>query len=158
MIATAFTVLSRLAIFTLLWLPLAGTRVESPVIGALAILAASVSSLLLWPQSGLYLRWRNLPPLVCHFFVHSLLGGIDVARRAFSRSMPLEPAFLHYQTSIRSEAGRVLFIWVIGMMPGTASVDLQHTDRITVHVIDIREYNESNLRRIEQKIAAVFDR
>lgn len=154
---TALTILSRLALFTLLWLPLAGTRLETPFIGALAIAAATASSLMLWPTAGLHLRWRHVPDLARHFLFRSLLGGCDVARRVFSRRIPIQPAFLHYHTSLRTEAGRVTFVWMIGMMPGTASVDLLLPDRITVHAIDARDYNANDLHDLETKIAAVFN-
>ena len=69
--------------------------------------------------------------------------------------MPLQPDFIAYETTLRSEAGRVLFTWMIGLMPGSASVNLEQDTRITIHVIDRMAYDTEGIRELESRIGAV---
>jgi multicomponent Na+:H+ antiporter subunit E len=148
---------TRLFLFAVLWLLLAGTRAESVIIAVVGIAAATIASLVLWPASDLQLRWTRMPALALYFLLHSLRGGLDVAQRAFSPTLPVAPDFIRYETTLGSEAARVLFTWMIGMMPGTSSVHLEQGNRLTVHVIDIGAYNRHHLEVLERKLAVVFD-
>lgn len=150
------TVLRRLVLFGALWLLLAGPRGETPAVAALAIIGATITSLFLWPSVRLHLRWTRLPALAGYFAIHSVRGGIDVARRVFSPALPTRPDLLPYETTLSREAARVLFVWMIGLMPGTASVNLESGNRLTVHVIDTTAHPADNLRALERRIAAVF--
>lgn len=95
--------------------------------------------------------------LAADFFGRSLSGGIDVARRALSPSLPVAPGFITYETRLDTNAGRVIFTWMIGMMPGSSSVNLDSRNRITVHVIDPAVSGRENLAILEEKLAAVIN-
>jgi len=151
------TVLSRLVLFGAGWLLLAGPRWDTPAVAALAIIGATITSLFLWPPGRAHLRWTRLPTLAGYFAIHSVRGGIDVARRVFSPALPTRPDLLSYETTLSHEAARVLFVWMIGLMPGTASVNLESGNRLTVHVIDTTAHQVDHLRALERHLAAVFD-
>lgn len=150
------TVLRRFCLFGALWLLLAGPRWETPFVAALAIIGATLTSLFLGPSDRVYLRWTRLPALAGYFAIHSVQGGIDVARRVFSPALPTRPDLLSYETTLSGQAARVLFVWMIGLMPGTACVGLESGNRLTVHVIDKTTYRARDLQALERRIAAVF--
>lgn len=77
------SVLNRLAIFGALWVVLTGGGVDSLAYGAAAVAVATVLSLLIYPvdRPGVVV-WRAAA-ILPRFLVHSGLGGLDVARRAF---------------------------------------------------------------------------
>jgi len=151
------TLLSRLILFSCLWLLLAGAQWKSPAVALLAISGGAFASLSLWPDGWPRIHWKRVPALAFYFFGRSLAGGIDVARRAFSPSLPVAPGFITYETRLGTNAGRVIFTWMIGLMPGSSSVDLDSRNRITVHVIDPALSGREDLAILEDKLAAVID-
>lgn len=146
----------RLFLFCIIWLVLTEGSVSDPVIALLGICAATAASVLLWPRPALRVRWRGFPGFISYFLVASVRGGFDIARRAFSPAMPVQPAFLSYESSLSGEAGRVLFVWTISLMPGTASVKLERGRELTVHVVDRKRYNAADLRRLEERVAGLI--
>jgi multicomponent Na+:H+ antiporter subunit E len=151
----ARTVLLRLIGFVALWWIVSeGTGGEWPLL-VLSIAAATAVSVVVWPVGAW--RWRVLPLLkfLPWFLRASLAGGWDVARRAFSRRMPLEPDVLHVQLQLGSDPERVFFAWTVSLLPGTASVAL-HDNVLTVHVLDRAMPNEQSLRDLESRTAALF--
>lgn len=155
MTAAPAAVLSRLAWLTLLWLLLSEAELRSPAVAALTVAAATFASVRLWATRRGAVRWAHVPALALYFFRASLMGGVDVARRAFSREMSLDVGLIRHQTALATEAGLVCFVWMVSLMPGTASVDLDGS-RLTVHVIDRRAYGKAGLRGLERKVGAVF--
>lgn len=152
-----YRIFGRLAFFALLWIFLSAAYWTSTTFVFLAVVSATVTSLLLWRGAEGTIRWIRIPALAVYFLRQSFSGGVDVARRAFSPTMPLDPAFIAYETKLGSEAGRVLFTWMIGLMPGSASVNLEQDNRLTIHVIDRTMYNTEGVRELESRIAAVLD-
>jgi multicomponent Na+:H+ antiporter subunit E len=156
MTALLVPALSRLALLALLWVILTSAAPRGPVVAGISVAAATAASIWLWPLRRRRIRWSQLPPLIAYFLWGSLKGGIDVARRAFSPAMPLDPGVIHYESRLESETGRVFFTWMIGLMPGTASVGLD-SSTIRVHVIDGRTYGADSLRPLERRLAAVLE-
>jgi multicomponent Na+:H+ antiporter subunit E len=146
----------RVAWFALLWVALTGAAAGNLTMAAASVAVATAASLWLWPPGPRWIRWRGLPPLLAYFLWNSFRGGVDVARRALSPAMPLDGALIEYRSGLHRETGRVLFAWMIGLMPGTACVGLE-SSVLTVHVIDRGTYDAEDLRRLENRLAAVFD-
>lgn len=150
---TAFVV--RMLAFGLLWWVLSEGSLSDPLLPLLFTLAATVTSLLLLPAGGL--RWRPLGVLrfVPYFLKQSVLGGIDVTRRAMSPALPLKPGFVEVPLRLKHDEARVLFVWVISLLPGTASAQLKK-DALTVHVLDKEKWTASSLLVLEARVAACF--
>lgn len=124
---------------------------------ALAItLAATLLSLALLPPPPWRLRWRAVPGFLGFFLREMFLGGVDVARRALQPSMPLSPGYLTYRPRLESDAARLFMTWTVGLLPGTASVQLQRRS-LEVHVLDTRLPVEETLTMLEQRIDALFE-
>jgi multicomponent Na+:H+ antiporter subunit E len=147
------SVFRRFLLFTLLWMLLSEAEGRDIVIATAGILFATIFSQYLWPRPSFKLQWSGLPDLVFHFLWSSLKGGIDIGYRALAPSMPLHPALIRLECKLDSEAGLVLFTWMISLMPGTAGINLEQGNHLTVHVVDIRVYSETNIRALEKKIA-----
>lgn len=147
--------LFRLLGFAALWLVLTRGSVDEWPLGAVIIVAATGASIRLAPPLPWRLSLSGALHFIPFFLFQSLLGGWDVARRAFLPSMPLEPGFVDHTFNIESEAGRVLFTWIVSLVPGTASVRLAD-GHLTVHVLDRSENSEEKLRHLERYVAALF--
>jgi multicomponent Na+:H+ antiporter subunit E len=144
--------IARLLCFLLLWIVLSGPTWRDPVLAGFGILSATAASFWLWPAHSLKLAWSQLPGLVIYFLWASLRGGIDIAWRALAPSMPLQPGFMELELRLSTEQSVVFFTWLISLMPGTASVNLNNSNTITVHVVDTMKYAEQDLRRLEDLV------
>jgi multicomponent Na+:H+ antiporter subunit E len=141
--------------FGVVWWMLQTPREPAWVAGGLGVAAGLVLHLALGGRSGARISLRGLAAFVPFFLLQSVRGGIDVARRAFSPSLPLSPAFLHYPIRLQDETARVLFINTISLLPGTFSADLQ--DRaLTVHLLSADPEARSRLAVLEDQVARVF--
>jgi len=145
----------RAAVYALLWGVLAGFEPGSWSLGVPAVLAATSLSLRLLAP----VPFRPLPVLVFlgYFAWHSILGAVDVARRALAPSLRLAPALVPYRTSLPPGLPRVLFLNSISLTPGTLSADIRD-DTLWVHVLDGGGGHEAALAGLEARLARVFPR
>lgn len=108
------------------------------VFGVLATVAATWASCKLLPPSGGRVRIGALVLLLPRFLWQSLVAGIDVARRAFSPSLPLAPGFVQYPTGLPRGAARNAFAAISSLLPG--SVPTGETDtHIEYHALDVTQ-------------------
>jgi multicomponent Na+:H+ antiporter subunit E len=134
----------RAAILALIWLAL--TRGEATLLGAAALPAACWLSLRLLPPH----RPLRLLPLVATapaFVWRSLLGGIDVARRALDPRLPLNPGWIEVAVDL-PDGGRVALGGQLSLMPGTLAAGSEG-GRLLVHVLD-RDQDVEGAVRIEE--------
>jgi multicomponent Na+:H+ antiporter subunit E len=148
--------LPRGALMALLWWVITEGDPEAWGFGVVAVVAATLVSLALFPSTGL--RWSlvGLARFLPFFAVQTVLGSIDVVRRVFDPRLPLNPTFLEYTFRLSEEPPRVLFANALSLLPGTISVEMRG-DRLTVHVIDAGLPVLETLRVLEERVAAVFD-
>lgn len=145
----------RAGAFALLWWILAGGSAYQPLLAALSVAAAAAASLALVPPGAW--RWtaggavRFLP----FFLRESLLGGLDVARRAFSRHPPLRPGIVDFRTALPPGPSRVFLMNAMSVLPGTLATGVRGAT-IRVHVLDLDLPNEARLRALEARVAALF--
>lgn len=148
---TAF--IKRVLLFALIWWLLTEGRADAWGMGVLLVLIGASLSVSLappvgWSLSGLL---RFLP-----FFVrYSLVGGVDVAKRALSIGMPLQPAIIEYPLALTLPQSRLFMAGVISLLPGTLCAEVQD-DKLWVHVLDKRHDIQGELNVLECKVAALF--
>lgn len=126
----------RAGLFLALWLVLTGLDPGGLVFGGVAVVAASALSLRLLPPARGRAPWRALPMLPA-FFWRSLLGGIDVARRALDPRLPLAPAWQRVPARLGA-GGRFLIGAEFSLMPGTLVAGCSG-DCYLVHLLDARQ-------------------
>lgn len=107
-------------------------------VGVFASLAAAWASVKLLPSSRGRIRIGLLLLLLPRFLWHSLLAGVDVARRAFAPRLDLQPGFVAYQTRFPPGSARSAFELIASLMPGSVPSD-ENADRIEFHCIDTRQ-------------------
>ena len=155
--ALARSALVRGLLLAALWWVLAEGESASWGIGVIVVGLATTASLLLAP--GALPRPRILPLLrFLPFFIgKSLLGGIDVVRRAFYPIPLLAPALKTCSVAEMSIAERVTFTLVFGLFPGTLSVRL-HGETLTIHVLDETMPVMEDFAALEARLAPIFGR
>lgn len=161
MIASA---LLRLAAVTVLWA--AATEAASSSLGyglvAVPLVAAATYAVAprrhLRQRSDLGRRVRGvLHVLVLAGWVlwRSVVGGFDVARRAlWMPHTDIDPTWTTYDTSLRTEPGRVALALVMNFAPGSLSARLEGA-RLDVHMIHPDVGVEASIAALEQRVALV---
>jgi multicomponent Na+:H+ antiporter subunit E len=106
------------------------------LLGALATAAATWLSLRLLPPRCGGLHFGAALRLLPHFLWESLRGGLDVARRALSPSMPLNPGFVSCPMQFEPGLARNSFAAITSLMPGTLPV-ADDAGNLLYHALDI---------------------
>ncbi|TVR66463.1 MAG: cation transporter [Gemmatimonadales bacterium] len=144
--------------FATLWVALVGPTLDGwyaaliGVGGAVGIMAAlqrnaSPDRPILRPLAVL----RSLP----YAASQAIGGGIDVARRAFSPSLPVAPEMIRYRLRLPPGPARILFVNITSLLPGTFSAQLED-DEVTVHLLADTGDTEERLRELERRVAMSF--
>lgn len=138
-------------LLALLWLVLAGG--EGWGFGLVFIGLGALAGATLAPAR--YYRWNPWRLLVfLGFFLHqSWLGGWDVARRALSPELPLNPCRVHWPLRLPPGQPRTLMVSVVSLLPGTLSVDLRD-DKLLVH--SLAGDPNPGLAALERAVAHLF--
>lgn len=153
--ATLLSLAMRSAILTAVWWTLTGGEIPSLPLGIPVSIAAGALSLTLAPPRPTGFRLAGLPPYVVHFATRSVAGGIDVARRALSPSMPIDPAMIEYPVRISGGAPLMVFANTISLLPGTLSARFAN-GILEVHALDDTAEARGELALLETKVAALF--
>lgn len=129
--------LAPAVLLLLLWYGLSGG--EGWLFAIPAIIATLLLSRVLLADSHHRLSLPGLLRFMLFFLHKSVVGGLDVAWRALSPSLPLDILEIDYRFSTQDPAAITVFIGTLSLMPGTLSVKLSD-GVLTVHSIagDIR--------------------
>lgn len=148
-----FYIVSRAGLFLLLWWILTDGDSSSWWIGIPAVLLATMVSIAMVPAISFV--WFELLRFIPFFLLHSLLGGIDVARRAFQPNMPIAPDLIEYSMRLPAGLPQVLMANTVGLLPGTLSTEIER-NVLTVHVLDKGTEFLAELEALEQIVARMF--
>jgi multicomponent Na+:H+ antiporter subunit E len=109
---------------------------------------------LLPPAPG-HIRLLALGRLAASFLWQSVVGGVDVAWRAFHPRIPLRTGFLPYRVGIPAGPGRSAFGALTSLMPGTLPVGTDTDDALIYHCLDLDQPVAAGLAREEALFARV---
>jgi len=149
------SLLLRCLLFAVLWWVLAEGRIDGWWLGAIAVATATWASAVLLPPAAHRLRLVQMPGFVWFFLRNSIRGGFQVAMMALRGRSALQPGVLELQLNLPAGGARVLMTSVIGLMPGTLSVELAE-DRLRLHVLDVRLSLAAEVGELETRIRALF--
>ena len=150
----------RAGLFAVLWWVLVDGDNTSWPIGALVVLGAVAVSMMATgsPRAndrGLGWRWVRWLAFFPYFVWASVLGAVDVARRAYAPRPSLTPTFHDYAVRLSTERAQVFFANVVSLLPGTLSAELQDR-QLVVHALDNTKPIEADLAALEEKVAPLF--
>jgi multicomponent Na+:H+ antiporter subunit E len=147
------TLVSRGLGFLSLWWVLTDGTTASWWIGVPAVVLALVTSVALLPP--LPFNWLEFVRFVPFFLMRSLLGGVDVAWRAFHPGMPIAPDIIEFPLRLPPGLARVFMVNTVSLLPGTMSTEIGE-NCLMVHVLDGRKEFFSELEDVEQGVARMF--
>ncbi len=150
---SGLSILLRGILFSLIWWLLTDGDTASWWIGVPAVALALIINIALLPSSNLV--WHEFLIFVPFFLLRSLLGGVDVARRAIDPRMPIAPALFEYPLRLPAGMPQVFMANTVSLLPGTLSAELC-TNCLKVHVLDSRGGFLAELEAVEQRVARLF--
>lgn len=116
--------------------------------GVFATVCATLVSLHLLPPASGRLRFVVLLGFMPHFLWQSVVAGLDVARRAFSPRMPIQPGFVPCPLNFPPGLTRNTFAMITSLLPG--SVPSGETDGVLIyHALDTSQPIAEQLRHEE---------
>ena len=148
------SIVSRGFLFLLIWWILTDGATQSWWFGVPAVLLAVIVSTMLLPPVPLV--WHELLRFVPFFLLRSLLGGADVAWRAFHPRMPIAPDLITYPLRLPPGLPQVFMTNTISLLPGTLSAELDQSI-LKIHVLDSQKDFLAELKLVEQSVARMFD-
>jgi multicomponent Na+:H+ antiporter subunit E len=144
--------------YFVLWMVMAGGASADIAPGiAAAVLATWISLVLLPPDPGLAnIRLLAVLRLALRFIWTSVVAGLDIARRAFSPSLPLKPGYRNYPVGLPPGTSRNLFTSVTSLMPGTLPAGTDEAGRLIYHCLDVEQPVLLELAREEAQLVAAL--
>ena len=127
---------ARAAGFLVLWLVLAGADVADLPAAAVAVVAATWTSLRLLPPGSSRLSPSALAKLTLRFAYQSVAAGVDVAWRALDPRLPLRPGFVRYPVRFPPGPARNAFTTLTSLLPGTVPTGAER-GHIVYHCLDV---------------------
>jgi multicomponent Na+:H+ antiporter subunit E len=145
-------VLKRFALLLGVWVVLTLNAPSAYPVGVLAAAVATAISLRLLPPAGRQVRLGAVLRLAPGFVWRSLLGGLDVAWRAFHPRLPLNPRWIAYPTRLPPGAARVSLGNELSLMPGTLAAG-GRDDALLIHCLDGAQPVERSIAEEEARVA-----
>jgi multicomponent Na+:H+ antiporter subunit E len=131
--------LARTAGFFAFWVILSDLNPADLLVGALAAVIASWTSLRLLPPGHWSFRPIALTQLVLRFLRQSIGAGIDVARRSLDPRLPLRPGFMVYQPHLPPGPTRNAFCTMTSLLPGTLPCGTDQSGDLVIHCLDVSQ-------------------
>ncbi len=129
----------RAVLFLCVWLIIdQSAKPANLVFGLLATAGATWTSLRLLPPDAGRVRIGALVLLLPRFLWQSVVAGIDVARRAFSPSLPLSPGFVDYPVGLPRGSARNAFELISSLLPGSVPT-AEAEAAIEYHCLDVQQ-------------------
>lgn len=148
-------VAARSTVFAVIWWAIAEGEVIYWPLVVIVVLAAVVASLALVPPATATVHPLGLIRFLPMFARLSLLGGLDVARRAYSPRLPIDPGYVTFQLRLPDGLPRAVFLGVISLLPGTLSV-IVVDERLRLHALDRHRDYGAALAEVESRVAGLF--
>lgn len=155
------SVVKRLVVMAVLWLAVTEAASGALGYGAVIVPVVTAATYVIVPARSrrgvghLVSRATGVVGLVGWILARSLVGGADVARRAFTLPRTdVDPEWMTYRTTLTTRAGRVGLALVMNLMPGSLSAGLDG-DLLEVHVISSGMDVHEQLGALEKRIARI---
>ena len=151
-------ILVRGVAYFVVWIVMAGGQLADVAPGLVVAAVATWVSLALLPIDPGFTDVRPLAvlQLALRFVWASIVAGLDIAKRAFSPSLPLKRGYLSYPVGLPQGTSRNLFMSVTSLMPGTLPAGSDESGRLIYHCLDVEQPVLEELGQEEAELAAAL--
>ena len=147
------SIIFRMLFFSIIWIALVNGVMSSLWIGMPAVLISLTVSIYLVPPTTF--AWYELFRFSAYFLIRSLIGGIDVARRAYHPALPIKPDLVEYTLRLPPGLARIVMVNTVNLLPGTLVAKLNNKT-MKVHVLDRQQDFRLELETVEKHVARLF--
>ena len=147
---------ARATFFLAFWLMISGWAPADLPVGIAAVIGATWVSLRFLPPIGPRYRLAAIASLVTNFFRQSVVSGMDVAWRALSPNVRLQPGLVACPLRLPAGDKRSAFCALSSLMPGTLPTGTDEQGALLVHCLDTSQPVAANLRAEEQLFIRAF--
>jgi multicomponent Na+:H+ antiporter subunit E len=147
---------ARAAFFLAFWLMISGWAPADLPVGLAAVVGATWVSLRFLPPLASRYGLAAIGSVAAAFFRQSLVSGVDVAWRALSPSLKLEPGLVACPLRLPAGNKRSAFCALSSLMPGTLPTGTDEQGALLVHCLDMRQPIAANLKAEEQLFIRAF--
>jgi multicomponent Na+:H+ antiporter subunit E len=147
---------ARAAFFLAFWLMISGWAPADLPVGLAAVAGATWVSLRFLPPLASRYGLAAIAAVVASFFRQSLVSGVDVAWRALSPKLRLQPGLVACPLRLPAGGKRSAFCALSSLMPGTLPTGTDEQGALLVHCLDIRQPVAANLKAEEQLFIRAF--
>ena len=130
---------ARTSSFFAFWQILAGLSLMNCLVGLVAALIATWTSLRLMPPGQWQFRPFKLARYALRFLRQSIVAGVDVAWRALHPSMPLQPGFVVFRPKLPACSTLDAFCTVSSLLPGTLPSGPDVSGGLSIHCLDVSQ-------------------
>jgi multicomponent Na+:H+ antiporter subunit E len=151
-------ILVRGIAYFVVWMIMADGQLADVAPGLVVAALATWVSLVLLPLDPGFAQVRPLAVLrlALRFVWGSIVAGFDIARRAFSPSLPLAPGYVTYPVALPPGTTRNLFTSVTSLMPGTLPTGTGESDGVIYHCLDVDQPVIRDLEQEEARLVAAL--
>lgn len=146
----------RALFFALLWVLLAGWDADYLVYGVVSVAAATALSHVLVPRSRLRLHLVGTARLVGWFLQQTVVGGVDVARRAVARTPDIAPAVVETPVWLPEGPARQTALLLMNLMPGSMVQRERAGDHVELHTLSATLEPAQQFDDLQRRVAAAF--
>jgi len=149
----------RFLCYLAIWMVMAGAGAGDILPGLAAAGLATWCSLVLLPPlrgPGGGVRPLRLVRLLLWFVWVSVLAGLNIARRAFSPALRLEPGWLVYSSRLPPGVPRNLFMSMASLLPGTLCTGTDQSGALIFHCLDVGQPVAQQLADEEARLIAAL--
>jgi multicomponent Na+:H+ antiporter subunit E len=131
--------LARTAGFLALWVILSGLNPADLLVGTLAAVISTWTSVRLMPPGAWQFRPLKLARYTLRFLRQSIVAGVDVAWRALHPRMPLQPGFVVFRPKLPACSTLDAFCTVSSLLPGTLPSGPDVSGGLSIHCLDVSQ-------------------
>ena len=131
--------LARTAGFLALWVILGGVNLTDLLVGVLAAVIATWTSLRLMPPGARQFHPLKLARYALRFLRQSIVAGVDVAWRALHPRMPLQTGFVVFRPKLPACSTLDAFCTVSSLLPGTLPCGPDVSGGLSIHCLDVSQ-------------------
>jgi multicomponent Na+:H+ antiporter subunit E len=147
---------ARATLFLAFWLMISGWALADLPVGLAAVAGATWVSLGLLPPSASHYGLAAITSLAASFFRQSVVSGTDVAWRALTPNMRLQPGLIACPLRLPAGDKRSAFCALSSLMPGTLPTGTDAQGALLVHCLDMSQPVAANLAAEEQLFIRAF--
>lgn len=158
------SIVLRMLVFGLIWLALSDASPDYLSYGVVSTAAATALSLAIMPPATPRIRrwlarvWGTIR-LAAWFLQQSVIGGVDVARRALKPQVDIAPEVVDVDVELPEGSGREVCYLLMNLLPGSMVQRVRDSEDqkiAEIHTLSLTLNPEQQWQRLQLRVQQAF--